>query len=85
MYKFNRSWWVEYEIMCAARDLGDDGMTFAEAGYILGMPRPTRLGEATREAFPFDPHPKSSLYRAWLKQPIALIEDVREAYDNGHV
>lgn len=80
-YRANRAHWYELEMANAARDFGDETITFSEASQLLGMAYQNKRETYTIDAFPFGVHPRQELYREWLKQPLASIEDVRKAYD----
>ena len=80
-YRANQAHWLELEMANAARDLGDETITFSEASQLLGMGYQNQRSTYTIDAFPFGVHPRQELYREWLKQPLASIEDVRKAYD----
>lgn len=80
-YKIHRLPWFEIEMLGAARDLGGDGITFSEAAKILGIPELTKQGDRSGAVFPFERHSKQPLYRPWLRQAIAHVDDVRKAYD----
>lgn len=79
-YRANQTHWLEMEMENAARDLGDETITFSEASQLIGMPYQDKRETYTIDAFPFGVHPRQERYRDWLKQPLASIEDVRKAY-----
>lgn len=80
-YRYNRAHWYELDMLNAARDLGDTGMTFIEAGSLLGMPPPDNRYMGDYRIFPFGLHPKQKLYD-WIRQPIAHIDEVRKEYES---
>lgn len=80
-YRLNRADWYDHEMASAARDLGDDGMTFSESAKLLGIKELEKHGDRDPNLFPFGRHPKQEFYRKWLKQSIAHIDDVRKAIE----
>lgn len=80
--KVNQADFLLMEFEAAARDLGDDCMTFSEAGKLLGKKPENRKSAWTITAFPFEVAPQQERYRQWLKQPMALRKDVEDAFVN---
>ena len=80
-YRYNRAHWYELDMFNAARDLGDTGITFTEAGRLIGIPPPDNWHRGDYRLLPFGIHPKQKLYD-WIRQPIAHIDEVRKEYES---